>query len=199
MQTIDERTGEIYGLPAFPDNEKAPPIDGIYGGIDFGELREVAARLTADDIRQTTNLVIAEAAAIDDAKQAPAVYRVRQLLADVARMRAEYDRLKRERDNAILDLLTTEQATALQKTYDNLDAMIVPLGHAVAERIEEVKDECLALGRSVSGEGARVVYNTGRTSWDNRGLDIYSRTHPDIMKFKKMGNPYASLTLDKTE
>lgn len=202
MQMIDPITGEVietaedapYGVMLKPEEIAAdslhnvPEYGDVYGGNNFGDIRETMKQFLADSI------------AIEGARQeAASVEGVREKLADAARLRARYDELKRQRDNAILDLLTPEQRATLEKTHADLDAIIVPLGHVVAERIEEVKDECLALGRSVSGDGARVVYNSGRTSWDAKGLEIYSRKHPDVMKYKKMSNPYASLTLDKTE
>lgn len=58
---------------------------------------------------------------------------------------------------------------------------------------KEVREDTLSLGQTVRGHYYMVTYNKGRTSWDDSALDAYSIDHPEILRFRTVGKPSASL------
>ena len=48
---------------------------------------------------------------------------------------------------------------------------------------------------SVSGGMYRAVYTQGRVSWDNDGMLSYALSHPDVLQFRKQGQPSVALRI----
>ncbi|HSL47287.1 MAG TPA: hypothetical protein VK897_27855 [Anaerolineales bacterium] len=85
----------------------------------------------------------------------------------------------------------------IQTELEALDAEYKPVLDAAQENIvaleNEIKTEVLLYGESVSGGMYRAVYTQGRVSWDNEGMDKYAASHPDVLQFRKQGQPSVSL------
>lgn len=58
---------------------------------------------------------------------------------------------------------------------------------------EEIKADVISLGETVKGSALMAVYAKGRTTWDNKGLDGFATAHPEIEKFRKVGEPSVSI------
>jgi hypothetical protein len=56
-----------------------------------------------------------------------------------------------------------------------------------------IKSETLALGESVRGSAFQAVWNKGRVSWDSKGLSTYADSHPEILAFRKEGEPSVTI------
>lgn len=84
-----------------------------------------------------------------------------------------------------------------QPELDALDAEYKPVLEAAEENIaaleNEIKTEVLLYGESVSGGMYRACYTQGRVSWDNDGMARYAASHPDVLQFRKQGQPSVSL------
>lgn len=85
----------------------------------------------------------------------------------------------------------------IQAELDALDSEYKPVLEAAEENIaaleNEIKTEVLLYGESVSGGMYRASYTHGRTSWDNEGLAKYAASHPDVLQFRRQGQPVVSL------
>lgn len=85
----------------------------------------------------------------------------------------------------------------IQNELDALDAEYKPVLEAAQENIaaleNEIKTEVLLCGESVSGGMYRAVYTQGRVSWDNDGMARYAVSHPDVLQFRRQGQPSVSL------
>jgi hypothetical protein len=57
----------------------------------------------------------------------------------------------------------------------------------------EIKAEVLEAGRSVKGTYHSFVWSKPRVSWDDKGLSGYALHHPEILQFRKVGNPSVSV------
>jgi hypothetical protein len=57
----------------------------------------------------------------------------------------------------------------------------------------EIKTDVLLYGESVAGGMYRACYTQGRVSWDNEGMIRYAAAHPDVLQFRKQGQPSVSL------
>ncbi|MDP1779898.1 MAG: hypothetical protein Q8K73_06465, partial [Anaerolineales bacterium] len=82
---------------------------------------------------------------------------------------------------------------------DALDSEYKPILESAEENIaaleNEIKTDVLLHGESVSAGSYRATYSQGRISWDNDGLSKYADTHPEVIKFRKQGQPIVSLRI----
>jgi hypothetical protein len=85
----------------------------------------------------------------------------------------------------------------VQTELDALDSEYKPVLEAAEENIagleNEIKTDVLLYGESISGGMYRASYTQGRVSWDNAGMTKYAASHPEILQFRKQGQPIVSL------
>jgi hypothetical protein len=85
----------------------------------------------------------------------------------------------------------------IQAELDAVDSEYKPVLEAVEENIaaleNEIKTDVLLYGESISGGMYRASYTQGRISWDNDGMTKYAALHPDVLQFRKQGQPIISL------
>ena len=115
---------------------------------------------------------------------------------------SKLERLTNLRDASDVTRLDYEAKRAeilkrIQSDLDALESEYRPLLEAADENIAslelEIKTDVLLHGESVQGGGYRAVYMQGRVSWDNEGITKYATAHPEILQFRKQGNPAVSL------
>lgn len=103
--------------------------------------------------------------------------------------------LKGERDEA-------QQALALALEYiveatadvvNKYEFDLFSLENEAAILLSVVKDGTLEAGETIRGDHLMAVYTKGRSSWDGKGLDGFAVAFPDILKFKKVGEPSVSI------
>ena len=91
----------------------------------------------------------------------------------------------------------TQILKQVQSQLDALDLEFKPVMERVEENIDslenEIKTDVLLYGESVSGGMYRATYTRGRVSWDNDGITKYAEAHPDVLQFRKQGQPIVSL------
>lgn len=103
--------------------------------------------------------------------------------ADLARLDYEAKRAEiLKQVQAELDALDMEYRPILEATQENIAALE-----------NEIKTEVLLYGKSVSGGMYRASYTQGRVSWDNEGMTKYAASHPDVLQFRRQGQPVVSL------
>jgi hypothetical protein len=85
----------------------------------------------------------------------------------------------------------------IQPELDALDTEYKPVLESAEENIatleNEIKTDVLLYGESISGGMYRACYVQGRVSWDNDGMARYAASHPDVLQFRKQGQPSVSL------
>ena len=85
----------------------------------------------------------------------------------------------------------------VQAELEALDLEYQPVLEAAQENIatleNEIKTEVLLYGETVSGGSYRASYTQGRVSWDNDGMTKYAASHPDVLQFRKQGQPIVTL------
>jgi hypothetical protein len=91
----------------------------------------------------------------------------------------------------------TQILKQVQAELDTLESEYKPVMERVEENIatleNEIKTDVLLHGESVSGGMYRATYMQGRVSWDNEGMTKYAASHPEVMQFRKQGQPIVSL------
>lgn len=120
---------------------------------------------------------------------------------EVAEKLERYSNLRNAAEFTRLDYETkrTQILKQVQSELDALESEYKPVLDAAAENLaaleNEVKTDVLLYGESVSGGMYRATYTHGRVSWDNEGMIKYAASHPDVLQFRKQGQPIVSLRI----
>ncbi len=109
--------------------------------------------------------------------------------ADLARLDYESKRMGiLKQVQAELDALDMEYRPVLEATEENIAALE-----------NEIKTDVLLYGETISGGSYRASYTQGRISWDNDGMTKYAASHPDVLQFRKQGQPIVTLRVVNKE
>lgn len=115
------------------------------------------------------------------------------------------ENLKGAADVARLDYESkrNEILRQIQSQLDALDSEYKPLLESAEENIStlenEIKTDVLLHGESVTGGLYRATFTKGRVSWDNEGIEKYASSHPEVMQFRKQGQPIVTLRIVSKE
>lgn len=122
---------------------------------------------------------------------------------DIVAKLDELDSIRTAADVTRVDY-EAKKAEILKKVQAELDALdeeIKPLLNVselrVAELEEEITQEVLKHGATVKGTRVQAVYYKGRISWDSKSLDRYAAAHPEVMQYRKQGEPSIQLRVMK--
>jgi hypothetical protein len=93
----------------------------------------------------------------------------------------------------------TEIMKNVQAELEAIEAEYKPLMEAAeanASALEgQIKNDVLLSGKSIHSEVFQAIYTKGRVSWDSAGISEYARAHPEVLAFRKEGQPTVSLRL----
>lgn len=112
----------------------------------------------------------------------------------------ELSELYAQRDLATLDkqrLLDEILTAEIKARMADIDAEFSGKTKVVDEKIKaleaEVKQDVLQNGASVKGQFLHAVFTKGRVTWDSKSLDGYAKAHPELLEYRKEGDPSVSL------
>lgn len=116
-----------------------------------------------------------------------------QKLDQLANFMAQRDVLNLQKQELIDQVLTPEIKARLEEIEAEFGGRMEAVDANIAELEAEVRQQVLQHGSSVKGTFLRVSWHKGRVSWDTRSLDHYAHQHPEIIAFRKQGEPYVSI------
>lgn len=109
-------------------------------------------------------------------------------LDQLAELQTAIEATRQEYEAKRAEILRTVQAE-----LDALTAEFDPLIKSAEERTAtleaEIRQDVAACGVSVKGRQLHAVYYHGRVTWDTKGLDQYALVHPEVIEFRKQGEP----------
>lgn len=118
-------------------------------------------------------------------------------LEELADTRATADSVRIEYESKRSEILKVVQAE-----LEALDAEYEPLIETAAARAEvleqEIKTAVVQLGATVKGSRISAFFNRGVVSWDRKKLEDYGKSHPDVLNFRKQGEPFVALRISTT-
>lgn len=120
-------------------------------------------------------------------------------MSDIVAKLNELSEIQAAADVARVDYETkrAEILRAVQAELDALAAEFEPLFEASRERCatltEEIRQAVVQAGISVKGAHLHAVYTKGRVTWDTKGLDKFAVSHPEVMAYRKQGEPSVAL------
>ena len=111
----------------------------------------------------------------------------------ISEYQAQKDVLNLQKQEFIDSVLTPE----IKAKIADVEAEFAGKGSTADENIatltSEVKNMVIEVGSSVKATSLHAVYAKGRVSWDPKSLDGYAVGHPEILNFRKEGEPSVSL------
>jgi len=97
-----------------------------------------------------------------------------------------------------------KRAEILKSVQSELDALAAeydPLIGSAEERCttleNEIRSDVVVFGASVRGKKFYAMFSRGRTTWNTKALDEFAVRHPEIIDFRKQGEPSVSIRLAK--
>ena len=122
---------------------------------------------------------------------------IKQKLDQLAEFQSARDVAMLEKQSLLDEIYTAE----IKARMAEIEAEFVGKTEAVNENIAaleaEIKQAVLAHGASVKGSFFHAVFAKGRVSWDTKSLDGYATAHPELLSFRKEGEPSVSLRVAK--
>ena len=103
----------------------------------------------------------------------------------IAELRKDVEALALQQDN-FLKLALGEEGYAKYLAFNDTKESIQGVE---ASLMEELKAEVLQLGETVKGTALQAVLNSGRVTWDSKGLEGYAVANPQVLTFRKVGEP----------
>ncbi|MBI3737788.1 MAG: hypothetical protein HY258_01945, partial [Chloroflexi bacterium] len=90
---------------------------------------------------------------------------------------------------------------SVQAELDALTAEYDPLITSAEERSttleKEIRGDVIAFGASVKGKKFYAMFSRGRITWNTKALDEFAVLHPEVIDFRKQGEPSVSIRLAK--
>jgi hypothetical protein len=118
---------------------------------------------------------------------------IAQKLERLVGLYSERDGLESQKQALIDQVLTPE----IKSRLSDIEAEFAQKAQAADKNIEtlegEIKAETLAHGETVRSAGIQAVWNKGRQTWDSKGLTTYGDSHPEVLQFRKEGEPSVTI------
>ena len=170
---------------------RALNIDVSYASYSEGEaLQRCRSKAALEEFKKEIRRLALEQLALSGEK--PARESVLQKLERLAQLHAAADLARMDYDAKRLEIMKKVQAE-----LDALEAEFEPALEAAqantAALEAEIKNDVLLRGESLRGSMYQAVYSNGRVSWDAAGMNEYARDHPEVLKFRKEGQPSVAL------
>jgi hypothetical protein len=116
-----------------------------------------------------------------------------QKLDQLAEFHRQLETLEKDKQKLIDQVLTPEIKARLEEIEIEFGQKAKAAETSIETLEEEIKSETLAHGESVRGAAFQAVWTKGRQSWDGKALTTYSESHPDILQFRKEGEPSVAI------
>jgi hypothetical protein len=192
FRVLRRRLG-LDGEPPASMEETARGLQVDTGSASQAEadaLQKLHTKTAQQELRkELRRLALAQLAA---SGEKPAKENVLKKLERLADLRAAADVARIEYESRRLDVMKK-----VQEELDAVDAEFKPAleaAEANASTLEaEIKNDVLLRGESLRGSTYQAIYTRGRVSWDAAAMNEYSRDHPEVLPFRKEGQPSVSI------
>ncbi len=118
---------------------------------------------------------------------------ITEKLDQLANYQAQRDVLELEKQALIDQVIPPEVKARLEEIESEFTGKRESVDANIAALEAEVREEVLRQGATVRSTFLRVVYNPGRVTWDTKKLDAYARARPEILEFRKQGEPFVTI------
>ncbi len=114
-------------------------------------------------------------------------------LDQLANFHAQRDVLNLQKQELIDQVMTPEIKARLDEIESEFAGKVEAVETNITALEEQVRRDVLRHGASVRSTFLRVTWHKGRVTWDTKSLDDYAEVHPEVISFRKQGDPYVSI------
>ena len=114
---------------------------------------------------------------------------VHQLLDTLSAQRVEAAGLQGAMLAAILRNLPPDEAARVQAIVQEFTEREAELKAAIATSEQQVKEMVLATGATAQGTYLQALIIAPRVTWDNKAMAVYATLHPEVLAYRKVGEP----------
>jgi hypothetical protein len=118
---------------------------------------------------------------------------IAELLDQLANYQAQKDYFHLQKQELIDQVLPPEIKARLEEIEAEFSDKLEAVDQNIASLEAAIKEEVLRSGASVKGTFLRAVWNKGRVTWDARRMDEYASAHPEVLAFRKQGEPFVRI------
>jgi hypothetical protein len=118
---------------------------------------------------------------------------LREHLDQLATLRAEFTDLPTTKLAAILRHLSPEDAERVAAIAREFDEREAALKAEIAQREASIKELVLLTRATATGTYLQAVIVAPRVTWDTKALQVYSALHPEILPYRKVGEPSVTI------
>ena len=122
---------------------------------------------------------------------------IKQKLDTLAEYQSQRDAAMLEKQSLIDAIYTAEIKAQVAEIEAEFSAKTEGVTENITALEAEIKKAVLEHGASVKGSLFHAVFAKGRVSWDTKSLDGYAAAHPELLSFRKEGEPSVSLRVAK--
>jgi len=122
---------------------------------------------------------------------------IKQKLDRLAEYQSERDAAMLEKQALIERIYTAEIKAKMAEIEAEFAGKTEAVNENIAALEAEIKQAVTAHGSSVKGTLYHAVFAKGRVSWDTKSLDGYATAHPELLTFRKEGEPSVSIRTAK--
>ena len=118
---------------------------------------------------------------------------VQEKLDRLAELQAKRTLLDVSRQELINQVITPEIQARITEIDIEFSGQFNAADAAINALTDEIKADVIQAGESIKGAHLHAIYTKGRVSWDAKACDAYSVAHPEILAFRKEGDPSVSI------
>lgn len=111
-----------------------------------------------------------------------------------------YSKKVAQRDQLILDMQAKCDDLIPQEIKDQIEDVkfeIMPdielLNVEILAYETKLREYVLAVGKTLANQHHMFMWSKGRVSWDTKSLEGYAKAHPELLVFRKTGQPSVSV------
>lgn len=121
------------------------------------------------------------------------------MLDTLSALRVEQTQLPDAKIAAILHQLDPETAARVQGILTEFDEREAQLTAEIAQQEAAIKDYVLQTGATAQGTHLQALIMAPRVTWDNKAMHVYSTLHPEVLAYRKVGEPSVQIRARSTK
>jgi 5-methylcytosine-specific restriction endonuclease McrA len=119
--------------------------------------------------------------------------RITDELNELAELESHLETVEAEREARRGEILTPEMQARLDAINEEYSKLTEPLDDSISALRTRIKERTEQYRLTVKGSGFQVVWRSGPVKWDNKGLEEYAKTNPEILQYRKEGKGSAAI------
>ena len=113
--------------------------------------------------------------------------RIADELDELAESELQLEALEEEKKARREQILTPEMQAQLDAIDEEYSKLAEPWEESISAIRLRIKERTEQYRLTVKGSGFQAIWRSGPIKWDSKGLQEYTKTHPEILQFRKEG------------